>query len=147
MKKIIAFTLMLLITDTLFSQQTTPSTVLTKQDYLKKSKNKKTAAWVLLGGGTAFTIIGLANAMNGVENSLYGINLTTGQVDENITSGSIFFITGAAAILGSIPFFISSGKNKRKAISMSIKNELAPQQLNRNFVYKSIPSLTLNISL
>ena len=35
------------------------STTLTKQDYLEKSKNKKTAAWLFLAGGSAMVITGL----------------------------------------------------------------------------------------
>ncbi|MFI5131177.1 MAG: hypothetical protein ACHQFX_14340, partial [Chitinophagales bacterium] len=52
MKKTTVFALLLILSATSFSQQTDPSTPMTRADYLQKSKNKKTAAWVLLGGGT-----------------------------------------------------------------------------------------------
>lgn len=47
MKKIIFCSLLLVLTITTFSQQNIPSPTLTKQEYIKKSKSQKTAAWVL----------------------------------------------------------------------------------------------------
>jgi len=58
MKKIIAFLTLLIIGMSCFSQQT-DSLQSIKTDYLRKSKNQKTAAWVLLGGGIAMTITGM----------------------------------------------------------------------------------------
>ncbi len=59
------FCLMLLFTFTVGScfGQTTKSTN-TKNDYLKKSRNQKTAALVLLGGGFVVTMVGVGVASN-----------------------------------------------------------------------------------
>ena len=54
---------------------------------------------------------------------------------------------GAVCIAGSIPFFIASAKNKRRAMSVSFKNETIPQLQKSSFANRSVPSLTLKISL
>lgn len=51
MKKIIAFILMIFFTASCAFAQT-------KNSYLLKSKHQKTAAWIMLGGGTALVIAG-----------------------------------------------------------------------------------------
>ena len=149
MKKIIVFTLLLIVSATSFSQQTTPSPALTKQDYLKKSKGQKTAAWVLLGGGFACTVTGYVIVKNSLTSgdNFFGISYNTGELDKDFVAGEIIFFTGAAAMLGSIPLFIASSRNKRKAMSLSFKNETIPQLQKNSFVYSAVPSLTLKISL
>jgi O-antigen/teichoic acid export membrane protein len=122
MKKIIICTMMLAIAATSFSQ-----------DYLRKSKNQKTAAWILLGGGSALVVTGILLANNATI--------------DNLGTGAGVAIAGGVAVLGSIPLFLASGRNKKNAMSLSSKNEKM-QQLNKNsFVYKPVPSLSLKISL
>ena len=129
MKKIIIVALLLIISVASFSQQTTPSPALTKQDYLKKSNNQKFVAWTLLGGGA----IGLAIA---------GLSLDIQSSFPIVAVG-----IGAVCIVGSTPFFFASAKNKRRAMSLSFKKETIPQLQNGSFVNRSIPSLTLKINL
>ncbi|HWR32455.1 MAG TPA: hypothetical protein VN451_02945 [Chitinophagaceae bacterium] len=135
MKKIILFMMLLVISAASFSQQTNSLPTLTKQDYLKKSSNKKFAAWVLLGGGTAVLAI----------TALSNLGLDFGGPKKSFPSVPVGI--GAVCMAGSIPFFIASAKNKRKATSLSFKNELAPQIQKSSFVYQSVPSLSLKISL
>ena len=45
---------------------------LTKEDYLRKGKNQKTTAWVLLIGGTEATTIGVAVALSGSVDQAWG---------------------------------------------------------------------------
>jgi hypothetical protein len=135
MKKIILFAMLLIMSASSFSQQINPSPTLTKQDYLKKSKNQKTTAWVLLGGGAAFILIG----------DLIGNSKESSFSDAG--TGVVIAGVGALSMLGSIPLFIASGKNKRKAMSMSFKNELIPQLQNGSFVNRAVPALSLKISL
>ncbi len=59
MRKIIFSTILFLINTSLFSQQTNSELPLTQHDYLKKSKNQKKAARILLGGGAALLATGL----------------------------------------------------------------------------------------
>ena len=59
MKKLVSLSLLLIISVMVFGQQDpilVPGT--TKQDYLKKSKNQKRAAWVLLGIGSLSVVVG-----------------------------------------------------------------------------------------
>jgi hypothetical protein len=137
MKQIILF---FLLTDSVistFSQQTNPSPALLKQDYLEKCKKQKTAAWLLLGGGSVIGFIGLAT-----------FNFAgSDDGDVNNSASSILFFTGTAAVISSIPFFISSKKNKRKAMSLSFKNEKMKQLYKSSSVYKNIPSLNLKFNL
>lgn len=136
MKKIILFTLLLTVSAASFSQQTNPSATLTKQDYLKKSNNQKFVAWTLLGGG----VIALALAAIDLD-VCFGPGCTKSSFPATAVG------IGAVCIVGSIPFFIASAKNKRRAMSMSFKNETIPQLQNGSFVNRSVPSLTLKINL
>jgi hypothetical protein len=139
MKKIIIFTLLLIVSATSFSQQTKSSPTLTRQDYLKKSSNQKFVAWALFGSGAAvLAITALSNL---------GIDFTGPKKKFPIVPVGI----GAVCMVGSIPFFIASAKNKRKAMSLSFKNETIPSRLlsgqKSSFVNRSIPSLSLKINL
>jgi len=126
-----------------FSQQNDPAPTLTKQDYLKKSKTQKKTAWILLGGGAALTITGAA-----IPNEVTDYGNPLNPYDDKYSNNwSILIGVGALAMLGSIPFFIASGKNKRKAMNVSFKNELAPQVIESGFVYRTVPSLNLKINL
>ena len=108
MKKIFFCLTLLLLTVKSFSQ--TPA--LSKEDYLKKSKTQKTVGWVMLGGGVAMTTIGYVIINQQVNDDPLNA-ITTGQ------GYVVLMIAGAATALGSIPFFISSAKNARRAAAIS----------------------------
>ena len=133
MKKITFLIAFFAIALAAFSQQNNPSPTLTKQNYLLKSKNQNTAAWILLGSGLAMVGGGLA------------INLSGGILNGNGSKGLWLSYLGGAVTITSIPFFIAASKNKKKAVSLSFKNVISPQI--KNFVYRTVPSLTLKISL
>ena len=122
--------------------QTEASRTASKDYYLKKSKNQKTVGWVMLGGGVAMTTIGLVIGGN-VESSPYD---PLGGVGES-GGAAIVVIAGIASALGSIPFFISSAKNKGRAstLSFSTPRLLLPQQ--NNLAWKMQPTLKLKIEL
>jgi hypothetical protein len=63
------------------------------------------------------------------------------------SAGAVIAGIGVLSAIGSIPFFIASGKNKRKGMSLSFKNETAPQFFKRNFTSRSYPSVAFKISL
>ena len=134
MKKIFFCLTLLLLTVKSFSQ--TPA--LSKEDYLKKSKTQKTVGWVMLGGGVAMTTIGYVIITQQVNDDPLNA-ITTGQ------GYVVLMIAGAATALGSIPFFISSAKNARRAAAISFNNQkiLFPQQ--NTFVLKTQPTVTLKI--
>jgi hypothetical protein len=126
---------MLVISTSLFSQQP----VLTKEEYLKKSKSQKTAAWVLAGGGAALVIIGLV-AYTDAENPNNPFEIFD-------TSDLVFTLLGGAALVGSKILFRASDKNKNRATSISFKNERIQTMQNGSYANKYVPAIRLSIPL
>ena len=151
MKKIIASAILLAIVTHAFCQQVDSLKSIAKTDYLRKSKNQKTAAWVLLGGGVAMAITGTIvynNAYNkAAEEDPLGTLLTLG-TNVNPT-GALIATAGVLAAVGSIPLFIASGKNKKKARSMStaFKMENMPAIQRASLVNRSYPAVSIKVSL
>lgn len=143
MKKIIVFALLLIIAACAFSQQTNPSPALTRQDYLQKSKYQKKTAWILLGGGALLSISGYMVLISDetYEQAIRNLDVTGPLV------GYVFFYAGNAAMLGSIPLFIASSRNKKKAMRLSFNMETTPQIHKKTLVSSPLPSLTLKIGL
>ena len=141
MKKIM-FSLALLVFVIKSFGQTEAGRTVSKDYYLKKSKNQKTVGWIMLGGGVAMTTIGLVIGGN-VESSPYD---PLGGVGES-GGAAIVMIAGIASALGSIPFFISSAKNKGRAstLSFSTPRLLLPKQ--NTLAWKMQPTLNLKIEL
>ena len=113
-----------------FCQKTNDSVPVVKTDYLAKSKNQKTAAFILLGiGVTTLTIASVA--------------------DLDLDAVGAVVVVGGAATIASIPLFIASGKNKKKArnITTNIKMEKATIFEKQFFVQSSYPAVTFKISL
>ncbi len=136
MRKIIVFVMLLIISATSFSQPTTTPVPPFKTDYLKKSNNQKFLAWVLMGGGIAVVSI----------TALSNVGLDFGSTEKSASPVAPLTIAGVLMV-SSIPVFIASHKNKKKAMSLSLNNETAPQIQKNRFVNRSVPSLTLKISL
>ena len=113
--------------------------------YLTKSKKQKTAAWLLLGGGTLSTTIGIAVGV--AESTDAVLTAFSGEEVNEFSTGAVLMVVGLAAMAGSIPLFIASGKNKRKAASISLTYQRVRQLHNSGFVSKSFPSLTLTFNL
>jgi hypothetical protein len=134
MKKII-FSIMFLLSVVKSFTQTQTGSAHSKEYYLQKSKNQKTIAWILLGAGTTSMVVGL------IEGSQAPDNL------DNLTKGVAPVLIGLAADLASIPFFISSSKNKKIASFVTINNQkiLLPQQ--SSLCLKIQPAITLKINL
>lgn len=118
MKSVLCSILLILFYTAGFSQQTKPQNHLTKQDYLHKSKIKKTTAWIILGAGAAVWTTSLVWDKGEYEGLRYG--LFGDEVYKNDDLKSALAVTGSLVMLGSIPFFISSRKNKRRAMSMGL---------------------------
>ena len=79
--------------------------------YQKKNKNQHTTGWILLGAGVALTINGIAQK-DSVD------VLFAGNVKNN--DDIAFYVLGGISMVSSIPFFIASAKNKRKAIAATV---------------------------
>ena len=153
MRKMILYTLLLIIPAVTFCQSVANDIPVVKTDYLKKSKNQKTTAWVLLGGGFALTVtsalIAAPKVTEDYGNILVGVFSSEPVQENNYTAENILLITGTASMLASIPFFIASKKNKRRAmdITANIKMEDAKLIRNQSFVQASYPAITVKIKL
>lgn len=101
---------------------------------MKKNKKQKTTAWVLLGTGVAAILTGVI-----IDNSNKGN-------DQSYTGGFIE-VGGVICTLTSIPFFISSSKNSRKAAAISFNYQKMLFQQQRSIVLKPQPALTLQVKL
>lgn len=108
-----------------------------KDYFLQKSKKQKTTAWILLGGGTAIAVGGFATFDSSWDS---GSDSTT---DIAGVIGTVGFLTS----LASIPYFISAGKNKKTA--MSITFNYKPVYLSNDNLAEtqSYPTMSLKIKL
>ena len=136
MKKSIIYLLLFALPVISFCQKTSDTVPSIKTDYLVKSKNQKTAAWVLLGGGTA--LIGIGFLIGDSKNSTF----------DDAATGAVLGGIGLLSTIGSIPLFIASGKNKRKAMKAftSIKMETVPSFQKQFFKQNSYPAFSVNIA-
>lgn len=114
-------------------QDTTQSTSHRQADanlIFLKARKQKTAAWILLGAGAGLGTTGL----------IIGSSSTSFD-DNKLSTGAFLIITGGIAMVGSIPFFISSGSNKRRA-ELMLKNESSSSlrivSNRRNFIALSV---------
>jgi len=137
MKKTITYFLLLALPMSSFCQKTNDSTPSIKTDYLVKSKNQKTAAWVLLGGGVA--LMGAGYLIGNSKNASF----------DDAGTGVVLGGIGFLSTIGSIPLFIASGKNKRKAMKATafIKMETAPSFQKQSFNQTSYPAFSLGLTL
>ena len=142
MKKIITCTVMLAFSATSFCQQNVQKQSLAKTDYLQKSKKQKTAAWVLLGGGATLVLTGIIIPKGDL---VYEAFLFSSYENDGVKG--TFELIGLVSMITSIPFFIASKKNNKRAMSFSFKNEPATQLVKSNLVCRSVPSLNLKFSL
>jgi len=118
------------IVSTAFSQSTTSI----QTDYLLKSKKQKTAAFVLLGGGEGLALVGTAIGVSSWDEEIVGV-VGEGEDDKSFMAGGIMMVTGLAAMVGSVPLFIASSRNKKKAhaASATIKLETMPVVYRQEF--------------
>ena len=147
MKKIIISTVLLAFATTSFCQQTVQKPTMASTDYLQKSKKQKKTATILLavGAGLIVTAVVIPRGELTYDGICIGAYCSDKYKNDGIRAA--FGISGIASMLGSIPFFIASGKNKRRAASVSFKNQTVPQLQKNSFVYKAIPALSFKISL
>lgn len=115
---------------------------ISKEDYLAKSKRQKTTGFILLGGGIALAAAG------GILFSENFILFGASDAEDNAVGiGGAMFIVGGLAALSSIPVFISSGSNAKKAAQLSFRNEpINIPKYAGNFP-RAVPSVTFSIPL
>jgi len=135
MRKFFICTTLFFLTTSSFCQQTEVSPTLTKQDYLQKSKNQKTAARILLWGGAAVAIGAI----------IFDVNSDWSKSE---TPYIVAFSAGCASMIGSIPLFVASKRNKRKGMDFTTYFEIRrnPVATNTGLTFHSTPTLSLKFS-
>jgi hypothetical protein len=135
MKKSLLTVLFLSVITTVFSQQQ----IRNKDYYLQKSRNQKNAGLITLGGGTALVIAGFLVGNSGSDDT---------ELD-NAMAGGIMVVTGAAAIVISIPLIIASGRNKRRAEKATVSFQMQPLDSPAISMYakRPIPAVGIHIGL
>jgi hypothetical protein len=147
MKKISVLVLLTAITICSFSQVSDePVKPMLKADYLQKSKNQKTAAFVLLGVGAALDIGGIiATASNANKEVDYIFSTQTSSVNHGAEYA--LYIAGTACLIGSLTLFIVSKSNKQKGMALGIDTQQF-RKLNKSNLYTlNYPALTMKIKL
>ncbi len=145
MKKNFILMLSIFMATTSFGQQNNSSQSFTPEDYLKKSKNQKKAANIMLIGGAACIAIGILIPKGEVTNP--GFIFTTEYKNDGIRGN--FIGVGILSMLGSIPFYLMSSKNKRKesATTLSINNQKILFAQQNVLFFKTQPAVTFKVNL
>jgi len=145
MRKFLILCLLLSNAGKVFSQaDTSVQHYSLKTDYLKKSKTQKTIAWTMLGAGTVMVVAGVVTAGNADSNPY---PLPIPPTDKKFYNGAALIATGLILDLVSIPFFISGAKNKGRAMSVTMRNDLVPQLQKNARVSITLPTVRLVIRL
>jgi hypothetical protein len=128
-------------------QQTDTKSPAVKDGLLKKSRNQHKAAFIMLGGGAVL----MATSFIIPQGDYEGLqpDPITGISEKHKNDGikAAFGVTGFLSMVGSIPLFIASSKNKKKAMRLSFKNETVPQLYTNTRVQKTFSALSLEIGL
>lgn len=141
MKNILTCLFLLILSCGTMGQKSDPSPVLTKEGYLLKSRNQLRAALVIAGVGSAMILVGGAVGLDDV-----GGIMDAGDKNNSNLSGILIY-GGIAIAAVSVPFFISSNKNKKKAGRLSIQPQAGISIKNGTLVDRTVPSLNLRMKL
>ncbi|HEY0678125.1 MAG TPA: hypothetical protein VGD17_07555 [Chitinophagaceae bacterium] len=146
MKKFCCFLFMISFATAIYSQEQNKNKQLSQEDYLKKSRNQKKTAWILLGGGAGLVVIGAAIPKGDYKG---GSICLSGVCDDYENDGikSALVVTGIVSMLGSIPFFGWSSANKRRAMRVTIKNEKTSVLYQNTIGTSSIPAISFRVTL
>ncbi len=129
MKQLILFVLFYIVATTTNAQQVSvpansfivknnaappgPSGV--NEELMRKSRNQRTAGWCFVGAGAVGLVVGLASFPKDGD-----ILFPSAEEETKADRATTITVIGSALMLGSIPFFVLSNVNKRKArISVS----------------------------
>ncbi|MEO6583805.1 MAG: hypothetical protein ABIO05_05745 [Ferruginibacter sp.] len=145
MKKIIIFLLPIVMANTSFGQQAKTSQPFAAENYLKKSKNQKKAANILMIGGAACIATAILIPKGEVTNP--GFILTTEYKNDGIRG--TFLGVGILSMLSSVPFYLLSAKNQRKAsaATVSLNNQKVFLPHQNVFVFRTQVAVTFKLKL
>jgi len=115
------------------------------QYYSKKHKKQKSTAWILMTGGSVLTIGGMVGQAATATKDFLSILIVQEAPEKINLTGTYVAYAGLATMASSIPFFISSGKNKKRAnIALTQEKITMGHKINQQTNYNSI---ALRISL
>ncbi|MEO8763869.1 MAG: hypothetical protein ABI416_06270 [Ginsengibacter sp.] len=110
---------------------------LSKEYHLRKSKNQKTTAFILLGTGSAVVVTSLL--------VLIKRNKNHESIDEY--SWGPIFAAGVVTDLVSIPWFFTSAWHKKQAASIAIANQKNLWYQKNNVAFVTQPAIKITIRL
>ncbi len=140
MKKFLLFLLGLYFFTSISAQYADSLSHRQASDFLNKANKQKTTGWILLGGGAGVAAIGFI-----VVSATLWDDLTGGD-SKGTDAGSVLMSAGLISMVGSIPFFIASGKNRRKAaVIVFIKMENSSQMNQYTMTEKKYPVVALRV--
>ncbi|CAN5653256.1 hypothetical protein BH10BAC2_BH10BAC2_00840 [soil metagenome] len=133
--KTIILSILLLNSLSAFTQQL--SNISLKEELLRKSKNQKTAGWIMLGGGVALAAGGVLILSDAINNGEDGLSL----------SGPFVSLIGVSSMVGSIPMFAASARNRKKAVGITAGTQQIIAPVNGGWAYQYQPALSVKIPL
>jgi hypothetical protein len=148
MKKAIILSLFVVFATATFCQQTTQKHSLTKTDYLQKSKKQKKVGLILIATGAVLFTVSVVVPKGELTDELsYPCLCKDNYKNDDIKAA--LGLAGVVTALGSIPFFIASGKNKRRANNASafFRLQKIPVYQNAVFNSRSVPAIGIKIGL
>ena len=95
-----------------------------------------------MGGGATLVLTGIIIPKGDLVQEVWSFKSY-----ENDGVKGTFELIGLVSMITSIPFFIASKKNNKRAMSFSFKNEPATQLVKSSLIYRFVPSLNLKFSL
>lgn len=116
-------------------------------DYLQKSKNQKKAGWILLGTGLGLDLVAIATFPK--DYLIFSFDGNDEATENAANFSAVIFVIGSVSMLASVPLFIASGKNKRKAMNASVGLQFEERPLLQQYSLskKHFPALSLKIAL
>ena len=149
MKKLLTLTVLLSITIISFCQDVNSETkMLSKADYLKKSKTQKIVGWCLAGTGTGIIAVALiSQASEDAFVSLWGRDV---QNNYDYTNYTGYYVAGAVVLASGIAFLATSKMNKNKALAVTAHIKMENSKQIKSFGTATIvtyPALAIRINL
>jgi hypothetical protein len=147
MKKILIILVTLFCTTNSFAQQTGGNLPTLKDEYLLKSQKQKKTARILLIGGAGLVVTAFAIPRGELVYDGICIGIYCSDEYKNDDLKTAVLLAGGATMLGSIPFFLASKKNHKRAASVSVKTERAIHSYSQRLVRTSFPALAIKLQL
>lgn len=136
----IMFSILLLLMIVVAAAQTKTEMIMSRDDYLNKSKQLKATGYVLVTVGVAATVIGIVMS-NAADPGPDAMALE--ELDK--LPGLGLTIAGVTTALVSIHYFSKAAKYERKAAELSFGNRKMISPFQPDFIARSQPTITVKI--